>query len=329
MQIFSEIYGAYFRTVERILSREQVSDAEIRTIISEEAFRDSLLFLPQKLRPESSESWGLLQRSENGMLSRITKSAPPKFVTLLQKRWLRAKLTDPRMRLFLSDETLRTLNEQLSDVTPLYPDGVFRYFDVFAHGDPYENEHYRSVFRTVLSAVHSGEILEIRFVSGKGKEQHGYFLPLKLEYSRKNDKFRVFCFRMGRSGTAGSGTINIGRITAIRTTGRRTEQSGLFAQWCRNRRCEEPAQVKVSGERNGIERFLMEFASYEKQTEWDAQNGTCMVRLWYDKQDETELLIQLLGFGPVVEILGPPPFRAQAAKRVAAQYALLRNSEHR
>ena len=47
------------------------------------------------------------------------------------------------------------------------------------------------------------------------------------------------------------------------------------------------------------------------------------MQLWYDKQDETELLIQLLSFGPVLEILGPPAFRAQAAERVARQYALL------
>ena len=31
----------------------------------------------------------------------------------------------------------------------------------------------------------------------------------------------------------------------------------------------------------------------------------------------------MLSFGPVLEILGPPDFRAQAAKRVLRQYELL------
>ncbi len=323
MQLFSEIYGAYFRTVERILSKERITKQEIRDIIHTEAFRDSALFLPQKLNPDSPESWGLLRKNPDGSFSRITQNPPPKFLTLLQKRWLKSKLSDPRMRLFLSKDVLQGLDAELADTEPLYPADMFRYFDVFSDGDSYESKAYRHAFRTILQAIHTDEILEIRFVSGKGRPQHGYFLPLKLEYSRKNDKFRAFCCRIGKDGVAGFGTLNIGRITEVSKTGRHFSSEGLTQQWLASRRCKEPVQVEVYGERNGIERFLMEFASFEKHTEWDADRGTCMVRLWYDTQDETELLIQLLSFGPVVEILGPPDFRRQAAERVAAQYALL------
>ena len=51
------------------------------------------------------------------------------------------------------------------------------------------------------------------------------------------------------------------------------------------------------------------------------------MQIRYDKQDETELLIQLLSFGPVLEILGPPDFRAQAAARVRMQYELLQANQ--
>ncbi|MBR6616360.1 MAG: WYL domain-containing protein [Oscillospiraceae bacterium] len=323
MPLFSEVYGAYFRTVERILQSESITKREIDAIIREEAFRDSFLFLPQKLSPDSHESWGLLKSGTDGMFSRITKNPPPQFVTTLQKRWLKSKLEDPKMRLFLSDNAHEQLEHALADVAPLCPADVFRCFDVFADGDCYESEDYRTAFRMLLHAVQGDEILRIRFVSGKGTEQEGNFLPLKLEYSRKNDKFRVFCCRIGRNGISGYGTINLGRIKGISQTGRHLRSEGLLEKWQKSRRCKEPVTVEVSAERNGIERFLMEFASFEKHTEWDAERNVCMVRLWYDTQDETELLIQLLGFGPVVEILGPPDFRRQAAERVAAQYALL------
>jgi len=323
MPLFSEVYGAYFRTVERILQTETIIKRDIDTIIREEAFRDSFLFLPQKLSPNSPESWGFLKSGTDGILSRITKNPPPQFITTLQKRWLKSMLEDPKMWLFLSDNAHEELEHALADVAPLYPADVFRCFDVFTDGDPYESEAYRRAFRMLLHAVRDGEILRIRFVSGKGTAQEGRFLPLKLEYSRKNDKFRVFCCRIGRNGISGYGTINLGRITGISQTGRHLPSDGLLEKWQKSRRCKEPVQVEVSAERNGIERFLMEFASYEKHTEWDAQRNICMVKLWYDTQDETELLIQLLGFGPVVEILGPPDFRRQAAERVASQYALL------
>ncbi len=323
MELFSEIYGAYFRTAGRILSAGTISAKEIQCMIQEEAFRDSMLFLPQKLMPDTPESWGLLRKREDSTLERVTHSAPPSFLTLLQKRWLKSKLTDPKMQLFLSDAELAALEEQLGDVQPLYPAEIFRYFDRFGDGDPYDDPHYRRIFRMVLEAMARQETAAVDYISGSGKALQGVFLPLRMEYSRKNDKFRVLCCRAGRHGTGGTGVLNIGRITDIRMTGRQLRNAPPPEEVLSQRRCREPVQVLVSGERNGIERFLMEFSAYEKHTEWDAEHGRCMVQLWYDTQDETEVLIRLLGFGPVLEILGPPAFRAQAAERVERQYALL------
>lgn len=327
MELFSEIYGAYFDTVREILSREAVTDAEVQRIIAKRAFRDSMLFLPQKLRPESAESWGFLERRADGTLSRITKYPPPAFMTILQKRWLKSILSDPKIRLFLEEATLYRLEHQLADIEPLCPERTFRFFDIFTDGDPYLNPHYREVFRQLLEAVSAKEVLQIEFVTGKRRRMSGTFLPIRMEYSRKNDKFRLLCHRIGKKGIAESGIINVGRIMQIHRTGRYLPDTGGMAEFFAKRRCDVPVQIRVSSERNGIERVLMEFASFEKRTMRDEKSDTCMIWIWYDPQDETELLIRLLGFGPVVEILGPPAFRRQAAHRVQAQYRLMQEFE--
>lgn len=327
MELFSEIYGAYFDTVREILRRETIADTEVQRIIGERAFRDSMLFLPQKFRPESEESWGFLERRTDGMLSRITKYPPPAFMTILQKRWLKSILSDPKIRLFLEESTLHRLEERLADIEPLYPKDVFRFFDVFTDGDPYRNPHYREMFRQLLEAVSSKEVLRIEFVTGKRRRMSGTFLPIRMEYSRKNDKFRLLCHRIGKKGIAESGIINVGRIMQIHRTGRYLPDTGEMAEFFAKRRCDVPVQIRVSSERNGIERVLMEFASFEKRTLRDEKSDTCMIWIWYDPQDETELLIRLLGFGPAVEILGPPAFRRQAAHRVQTQYRLLQEFE--
>jgi predicted DNA-binding transcriptional regulator YafY len=327
MELFSELYGAYFRTVEHILQRGQVTAADIRQIIQAQAFRDSLLFLPQKLLPDTPESWGLLQKAEDGTFRRVTRHAPPQYLTLLQKRWLCTKLSDARMRLFLTDEELTALRTELGDVQPLYLPEVFRYFDIFKDGDPYDDAQYRANFRTVLEAIRLQEVVAVEYCSGKGKMLRGRFLPLKLEYSQKNDKFRIYCCQMRRERVGNAGVLNVGRIRNIRRTGLRMACTGMTARVFASRRCAEPVQVRVSEERNGIERFLVEFASYEKHAERDEAGRSCTVQLWYDTQEETELLIRLLGFGPVVEILSPPAFREQAAQRVQQQYALLQDGE--
>ena len=319
MTIFSEIYGAYYRVAARAMRKKTVTDSEIGGLIRSLGFRDSALFLPQKLLPQKDGSdWGLLRRNDDGTLSRITENPPPAVLTLLQKRWLKAKLADERFRLFLDDETLRRLEERLADIKPLYRREHFRYFDKFTDGDDYSDPRYRENFRIILSAIKSRELLKVAYTSGHDKRICFTCLPLSIEYSEKNDKLRVLT-RRHRSGRISSGgVINIGRIDAIERTGR-FFAGELDADFTKPR---DSVTVYVAPERNAVERFLMAFASYEKRAERDLEGGGCTVTLHYDKSDETELLIRLLSFGAAVEILSPANFRRQAAERVARQAEL-------
>ena len=106
-------------------------------------------------------------------------------------------------------------------------------------------------------------------------------------------------------------------------TGRVFRTSVSIDDFFSSRKCSTPAIIKVTTARNGVERFMLEFASYEKHTVRDLETGQYTVELWYDEQDETELLIRLLSFGPIIEILGPQRLREQAYKRIKKQAELL------
>ncbi len=319
MAVFSEIYGAYYRIPARAMREKTVTDDEVYELIRSLGFRDSALFLPQKLLPQNDGSdWGLLRRNADGSLSRITENPPPAVLTLLQKRWLKSKLADPRFRLFFDDETLRRLEERLADIKPLYRLEHFRYFDKFTDGDDYADPLYRENFRVILSAIKSRELLKIAYTSGHDKRICFTCLPLNIEYSEKNDKLRVLTRKYRNGRILSGGVINIGRIDAIERTGR-FFTGDINAPFTKPR---NSVTVYVASERNAVERFLMAFASYEKRADRDLENGGCVVTLHYDKSDETELLIRLLSFGAAVEILSPGELRRQAAKRVARQSEL-------
>ena len=319
MAVFSEIYGAYYRIAARAMREKTVTDDEVYELIRSLGFRDSALFLPQKLLPQNDGSdWGLLRRNADGSLSRITENPPPAVLTLLQKRWLKSKLADPRFRLFFDDETLRRLEERLADIKPLYRLEHFRYFDKFTDGDDYADPLYRENFRVILSAIKSRELLKIAYTSGHDKRICFTCLPLNIEYSEKNDKLRLLTRMYLNGRILSGGVINIGRIDAIERTGR-FFTGDINAPFTKPR---NSVTVYVASERNAVERFLMAFASYEKRADRDLENGGCVVTLHYDKSDETELLIRLLSFGAAVEILSPGELRRQAAKRVARQSEL-------
>lgn len=322
MNIFSEIYGTYFRIAARLLENEVTNEKTVRETVQRDGFRDSVLFLPQKLIP-GSEDWGLFSRTPDGNLKRITKNPPVKALTKLQKMWLKAKLSDPRIRLFMDAETISVMEERLADTPPLYRREHFRVTDRFTDSDDFFNENYIKNFRTALEAVKRRKIVYIEFVSGRGKRMSGKFVLLKTEYSPKNDKFRVYCYLLRNDRVKSSGIINIGRITNIVDTGRVFRTPVLIEDYFSSRKCSSPAVIRVTAERNGVERFMLEFASYEKHTVRDLETGEYTVELWYDQQDETELLIRLLSFGPVIEILGSQRLREQAKLRIKRQAELL------
>lgn len=327
MTLFHEIYGRYFRIAAKILEKPQITAQEIYAITEKDGFRESVLFLPQKLIPQADGSdWGLLRFSEkSGVFTPIVQHKPRMPVTMLQKRWLKAKLSDPRFCLFLDEKTNQALSEKLRDVEPLFLPEWFHAHDRFSDGDPFQDAGYQANFRIILQAIQTGEILRIRYVSGKGEEIELSFLPLFLEYSGKNDKFRLCCTRR-KGDTTKNGLVNLGRIRQITPTGKyllpqRRMQPEIYFN---ARKCSVSITVSVKPERNATERFMTEFAAYEKHTVRDLETGICTVQLWYDRQDETELLIRLLSFGPVLEILAPPDFREKAAARVRMQMQLLK-----
>ena len=326
MNIFSEIYGTYFRIAAKLLEDEVTGEKSVRDTVLRDGFRDSVLFLPQKLIP-GGEDWGLFRREKDNTLRRITKKAPVKVLTRLQKMWLKAKLSDPRIRLFMEDETIEQMRQSLADVKPLYRHEHFRLTDRFADHDDYSDEKYISNFRAALDAVKHRRMVDISFHTGRGKRASGRFVLLKIEFSPKNGKFRAYCYLLRNDKIRSSGLINIGRIESITDTGRVFRTPVSMDDYFSSRKCKEPAVIRVTNERNGVERFMLEFASFEKHTVRDLEKNEYTVELWYDEQDETEVLIMLLSFGPVIEILGPGKLRSQARERLERQYGLLVNGQ--
>ncbi len=323
MTVFHEIYGRYFRIVRQLLCHTTLTEREVQETVRREGFRDTILFLPQKLLPQPDGSdWELLHQNTDGTLSPVTKDTPPQPLSLLQKRWLRTRLDDPRMGLFLSAAEMDALRGRLDDVKPLYPPEIMRYSDQFADGDAFTDAEYQKMFREILTAIRCRNILHLTYESGHQRVLKLHVIPFRLEYSEKNDKLRVYCQEPRRGSSSKCMLLNLGRIRSLHRSDTVYPQE-IHPERCFKRlRCKEPVTVRIKQERNAVERFMMEFASYEKRTDRDISTGILTVQLWYDVQDETELLIRLLGFGPVLEILSPADFRTQAAERLRRQCEL-------
>ena len=290
--LFHEVYGLYFKAVGEIL-REAVGGSLTEQRLTElagTAFAESPLTILPALR---SGRWPLLEG-----LSTPLKHPPRRPLTRLELGFLRALADDPRLGLFGE--------LPLPQVPPLYRAADVVFFDRRTDGDPFGDPAYREIFSAVLRAVR-----ERRWLSGVYRNRKGYLrkfrlCPLRLEYSFKDDKFRLICGPQAK-------TLNLARIRSL-------ELGEPFAPFPEPVRTRLPLELEVTDERNALERVLLHFADLEKRAE-RLPDGRYGVRLLYDPEDETELLIRVLSFGPMVKVT-TPAFAALVRRRLIRQKIL-------
>lgn len=299
--LFHEIYGRYYHTVAAILQKAaegSLSERDITELVQQKAFSESMLTIPAALK---DGTWPLLTPT----LTTPLRHAPTMPLTALQKRWLKSLLNDPRIRLFCPDTA------GLEEVEPLYSPDTFVYFDRYADGDPYEDAEYITHFHTILTALQQKRRLWVEFEGAGGRMNQWVCLPHRLEYSPKDDKFRLVVQR-----AKGVAAVNIARIAVCRLANPYEERE--FLPLAEEQRTLE---LELINERNALERVMLHFSHLQKETRC-IDELHYRLTLHYDRRDETELLIRVLSFGPVLKVLAPESFRRQVIERLQKQQAL-------
>ena len=296
--IFSELYSAYYNAVAAIISGiidGGHSEAELQKIVMDRAFGESVLTILPALK---SEKWQLVHTDMTTPL----EYKPTTPLTTLQKRWLKAISLDPRVKLF------DVKFPDLEDVAPLFTAADYYIYDKYNDGDPFEDAEYIRQFRIVLEAIRRGTQIKFEMRNRKGNTMFVRCRPLRLEYSEKDDKFRVIAAAQRMVST-----VNLARIRACaHYTGER--QSGGRESAV----VYDTVTVKIHDERNAMERFMLHFAHFEKQAE-KLDKKHYLVKIKYARDDESEIVIRILSFGPMVQVLGPDAFKKLVIEKLQKQ----------
>jgi hypothetical protein len=272
-------------------------------VVTKHAFGESILNIPQSL---GESNWNLLTNDFHTPL----KHKPSRSITLAEKRWLKALLADSRLKLF---GDFSQLEVSLKDVTPLFEQDNFVYFDRYADGDDYTNETYIKNFRLILQALHEKRKVNVVFYGNQSNKRNEWYkmTPIKLEYSSKDDKFRLLCAYENKLSTINLSTIESITITNIPCP---DNKSNLLYD-------REELILEVTDNRNTLERIMMHFSHLEKQTE-RIDDSKYRVKLWYDKQDATEILIRIFSFSVFVKVVSPKSFIDNMKTRLENQRLL-------
>lgn len=319
MELFSELYSCYYQVMRHLLlKREILTIQDIRAQILGEGFEESLLSIIPKLE---NNTWNLFDREGELYLSKLkTPFLTP--ISDLEKAYLKALLADSRISLFLAPEQLASLDKMLSGVTPLWKPEHFFYYDRFADGDPYHDERYRNNFRLLLQAQKNRRYVDIDYNSPNGNRVHHHYIPARIEYSVKNDKFRLLALKHNGNNKMRLEILNIARIQNIRLTEKTLSRAVDLNALIQGSYYKEPLKLHIVNERNALERAMLHFANYEKNTtKIDENTYECLI--YYNQNMETELLIEVMSFGPMLTVLGNDRILTQLKARLQRQSALM------
>ncbi len=310
--LFSEIYSAYYNTVASIISCSQQGKLDsdlLFKIVKESAFPESFMTIGSALE---TGKWPLIKKDYSTNIQNI----PTMPLSVLQKRWLKALCNDKRIRLFVSDEVLERLKKQLQDVEALFNENDYYLYDKYSDGDPYDDPDYIKNFRTVLEAIHQKKTISVEYTGRFGQQKRFTCAPYKIEYSEKDDKFRVISKVKNRHSI-----LNVARIDSCELTETLKTDDLSEEDLPDNRRTS--VTLEIYDERKAMERVMLAFAHFEKSAV-QISDDVYQLTLNYDSFDETELVVRVLSFGPMVKVLEPASFRNLIQERISKQIELMK-----
>lgn len=298
--LFNEVYSCYYNTISEIIKNAiagELDSKKMNSIIREMAFAESSIDIPKALK---SEKWPLVKND----LTSVINHSPERPLTLLEKRWLKSLLSDPRIKLFNVD------SKGLDDIEPLYKEDTFVKFDIYSDGDPYDDQTYIDNFKTILTSIKEKRVVRIAYTDNSEKTHSYDCIVDNIEYSIKNDKFRVIAVVNNRTIIINLSTISSCSLLDI-----------PFCDDCCATRNKKEIQAILEDKNNALDRAMIYFSYLEKETT-KIDDTHYHFKLKYFEEDEAEIIIQILSFGTNLRVTSPDDVISKINSKISNQIAL-------
>ena len=296
--IFSELYSAYYSSIGEmiacILGGEHDEKALAR-IVRNKAFDESALAIFPAIK---SGKWQIIR----GDMTTPLRFIPTVPLTATQKSWLKSISLDKRIKLFGIEI------EGLEDAEPLFTEADYYIYDKYSDGDDFEDEGYIHRFRILLHAAREKMPVKIEYAGKNGVRTFIKCIPERLEYSEKDDKFRLIA-----KGCRFMSTLNLSRIIKCSPI----TEALSFSENVKVPR-KETLVLEITDERNCLERAMLHFSHFEKETK-KLDKTHYNIKLHYMAEDESELIIRVLSFGPAIKVTAPDDFVQKIKERIKKQ----------
>lgn len=316
MELFNDYKNRYYRCIQNIINQiyngEKYDKKDIRKILHNAYLEEESILVNELVNKN------FFKFEDDIVKLRIDYNIPIRLNDL-ELAYLKMFVEDDEFNKVLNDEILEKLKKNLNDVQSLDYNKFWKRENIDKYGDSLKNNEIRNNILILEEAI-----LNNKYIKYSSKNRNGDIFenkiayPYKIEYSIKNNKYRLIIFFDNRAIK-----INIDSITNIKILEERDvlEKEKIQIQdFIKNRKnIGEPLVLKIEDNNNTLDRCFNLFSAYDKKYYYDTDNNL-ILNIYYHNFDEAEIVRDILSLGKSVIVLEPKKIRNKVVERILRNF---------
>jgi len=316
MELFNDYKNRYYRCIQNIINQiyngEKYDKKDIRKILHNAYLEEESILVNELVNKN------FFKFEDDIVKLRIDYNIPIRLNDL-ELAYLKMFVEDDEFNKVLNDEILEKLKKNLNDVQSLDYNKFWKRENIDKYGDSLKNNEIRNNILILEKAI-----LNNKYIKYSSKNRNGDIFenkiayPYKIEYSIKNNKYRLIIFFDNRAIK-----INIDSITNIKILEERDvlEKEKIQIQdFIKNRKnIGEPLVLKIEDNNNTLDRCFNLFSAYDKKYYYDTDNNL-ILNIYYHNFDEAEIVRDILSLGKSVIVLEPKKIRDKVVERILRNF---------
>lgn len=258
----------------------------------------------EDIAPSENELKELLFIEESDKLVAKIPNPVPIRPTLVELQWLQALQDDPAAASLLKPTVLAKLKQQFP-VTSNQPAYYFwRKFMTDNYQEPFADENFTNNLRTILDALIQKKKIQYVNKLANGKKYAGIVAPFKLEYSPRNNRFRLIIWHPENKRLI---KINVANLATVKLLEEKvtSEEFQSAKNFIKAKRADTtPLVLQIQEKNNAVERCFHLFSSYDIESHLESP-GLYVLKVFYYDFDEAEIIDDLLSLGSAITVLEP------------------------
>ena len=315
MKLFNDYKNRYYRCIQNIINGiyngEKYTKKDIRAILQDAYLEDEIVLVKELVD-------GRFFDYEDDTASLMVGCDVPIRLNNLELAYLKMFVEDECFNGVLDDELLQKLKDKLDDVESLDYNKFWKRENVDKFGDDMKEESFRSKIITLEKAILENKYIKYTSKNKKGeifKDKIAY--PYKIEYSIKNNRYRLVVFCDNRAIK-----INIDVIMELEILKEKTvtaEEKAQIENFINAKKnISDPLVLKIEDNKNTLDRCFNLFSAYDKKYYYEGEN--LILNIYYHDFDKAEIIRDILSLVKSAVVLSTKSVREEVIKRILRNF---------